>query len=308
MRRDDYNRGGLDYEGRERDYKPERDREDYNWQHEAHGGFGREYENRNFNKGFDHDSDHNFMNRDRGPGHDFEEDRWFGYGRSSGYQGNYGYNEGNTGQNWGGRNYSPSGYGGDNYRSYGQPYTGQTYPGYGAGTIGQNSMSGGQFGQQQHSGFGSGSYGQNYAMGGQHGQYQMGQQHIGQQHMGQQHMGQQGFYGQRNDDEIEREVYDRLDNEWQIPDNADIHAQVKDGVVTLTGQVRNRNAKIAAWNCVWQVPGVEDVHNNINIQSRRRQNQSMQMQSGSGMQGSSTQQNQTNQTTSKMGSETAKNK
>ena len=234
MRREDYNRGGLDYENR--DYNRDYDREDYG-RYEGR----KDYDTRSYNRSFDRGDDQNYMQREKGYGRDFDEDRGFGYGRSSGYQGNfgYGYLEGNTGQNWGGRNYSQSGYGGPNYRSVGQPYQ--------SGSFGQNMPI-----QQHPMGY---QYGQQHGQFGQHNQF-----------------GQEGFYGHRNDDEIEREVYDRLDNEWQIPDNADIHAQVKEGVVTLTGQVRNRNAKMAAWNCAWQIPGVEDVHNNINIQSRRRQN------------------------------------
>jgi len=235
MRREDYNRGGLDYETRDRDYNRDYERDDYGRGFEGRSTFGRDYENRGatgrdfqgrgaYGNNYDRDFDRNFSSRERGFGRDFDEDRGYGYGQSFGYQGQYGFNptEDNIGQNWGGRNYSSSGYGGNNYRMSGQGY-------------GQN-MTGGMYGTQHQRSM----YGQN-------------------------------FYGHRNDDEIEREVYDRLDNDWQIPDNAEIHAKVDDGVVTITGEVRNRNAKMAVGNCVWNIPGVEDVHNNINVQSRRRQ-------------------------------------
>lgn len=218
MTREEYSRGVTDYEGRERDYNRDMDRGDYNRGYESRGS-GRDYELRNYGRGIDRDYNYerNFGPRERaGMGREFDEDRGFGYGRTTGYQSNFGYlGEGVYGQNWAGRTYSPSGYATHGYTQG----LGYALQGYGV------------------------------------------------------HPGQQKFYGHRNDDEIEREVYDRLDNEWQIPDNAEIHAHVKDGVVSLTGTVRNRTAKMAAWNCVWQVPGVEDVHNNINIQSRRRQSQ-----------------------------------
>jgi osmotically-inducible protein OsmY len=227
MNREEYSRGVTDYEGREREYNRDFDRGDYNRGYESRGP-GRDYEMKNYGRGIDRDYNYerNFGTRDRmGMGRDFDEDRGFGYGRSTGYQGNFGYmGEGVYGQNWAGRNYSPSGY-------------------------------------VTHS------YSQGMGYGPQYGMHQS-----------------QKFYGHRNDDEIEREVYDRLDNEWQIPDNADIKAQVKEGVVTLTGTVRNRNAKMAVWNSVWQVPGVEDVHNNIIIQSRRRQNQEMSTSSSNSQQ------------------------
>jgi len=226
MNREEYSRGVSDNEGREREYNRDFERGDYNRGYESRGG-GRDYEMRGYGRGMDRDYnyEHNFGSRDRaGAGRDFDEDRGFGYGRSSGYQGNFGYvGEGVYGQNWAGRNFGQSSLSAYNYTpgsTYGHPY----------------------------------------------GMY----------------FGQPKFYGHRNDDEIEREVYDRLDNEWQIPDNADIHVQVKEGVVSLTGTVRTRNAKMAAWNSVWQIPGVEDVHNNINIQSRRRQNQQMSTSSTTG--------------------------
>ncbi len=292
MRREDYNRGGLDFDARERDYNRD---DEFNRGYEGRGNYGRDFETRGYDRGFDRDNEHNRMGRERNFGRDFDEDRGYGYTRSSGYQDHFGYggyNEGNTGQNWGGRNYSQSGYGGQNYRSFDQGMQRQGMQGQG--------MQG-----QGMQGYGQGVYGQNY--GGQFGQHQPGQ--FGQH---QQQFGHPGFYGQRNDDEIEREVYDRLDNEWQIPDNADLHVTVKEGVVTLTGQVRNRNVKMAAWNCVWQIPGVEDVHNNISIQSRRRQNQGQSgSQSMSGQQGmtQSTTTGQQSQSSMKSGQQdTSKNK
>jgi hypothetical protein len=221
----------------------------------------RDYDREEYNRGFE--------NRGGNYGRDYEmrgrNDRDYernfsgrerGYGRDFDEDRGFGYGRypGNMGySNFGG-------YGGEGV--FGQNWGGRNYSqsGYGGGNY-----SPGQYGYGS-----SGQYGSHYGQPGS--QFQPGQR----------------FYGQRNDQEIEHEVYDRLDNEWQIPDNADIHAQVREGVVTLTGQVRNRNAKMAAWNCVWQIPGVEDVQNNIQIQSRRRQNQSQGTFSGN-EQGQSTQ-------------------
>lgn len=244
MRREEWNRGGMDYENRER-FNRDFDREEFNRGFDNRGTYGRDFETRGSNFGpNDRDFDRNMGGRERSGtnmgGREWDEDRGYSYGRNfggGGFGGSYG--EPSYGQNWGGRNYSQSGYGGNNYSG----------------------------GQQQM---------------GRQGQQGFGYQSFGHQGYGQQNF-QQGFYGNRSDDEIEREVYDRLDNEWQIPDNADIHCDVKEGVVTLTGTVRNKNAKIAAWNCVWAIAGVEDVNNNIQVQSRRRQNQMNQGGSGQGM-------------------------
>lgn len=189
----------------------------------------------------------------RGGGRDYETR---GYGR--GFDRDYSYE-----RNFGGRERGGYGRDFDEDRGfgYGRSSGYQSNFGYaGEGLYGQN-WAGRTYGP---SSFPTPSYSRMLGYGPQHGL-----------------MGSQSFYGHRTDDEIEKEVYDRLDNEWQIPDNADIHVDVKEGIVTLTGTVRNRNAKMASWNCVWQVPGVEDVHNNINIQSRRRQNSSGMTSTGS---------------------------
>lgn len=72
-----------------------------------------------------------------------------------------------------------------------------------------------------------------------------------------------------NDDEIRYFVEQALDNDPTIPSHTHIDVQVNDAVVTLTGTVPNKRIKHAAGDDAWWVPQVFDVHNEINIVSRR---------------------------------------
>lgn len=74
------------------------------------------------------------------------------------------------------------------------------------------------------------------------------------------------------DEEIQGRIYDAFDDDPQIPENAEIEVGVRDAVVTLTGTVRSRNTKRAAWDCAWSIPQVRDVNNNVRIVGRREQN------------------------------------
>jgi len=68
----------------------------------------------------------------------------------------------------------------------------------------------------------------------------------------------------RSDDEIRSDVRNRLT--WDSWVNADqIHIEVKDGVVTLTGDVDSIVEKRAAGDDAWDTPGVVDVVNNLKI-------------------------------------------
>jgi len=82
-----------------------------------------------------------------------------------------------------------------------------------------------------------------------------------------------GYSGTRSDEEIRNELYDALDEDPQIPYDTDIDVEINDGVVTLTGIVRSRYIKMAAGNCAWMTPGVQDVNNNLTVTGRRRQAQ-----------------------------------
>lgn len=78
-------------------------------------------------------------------------------------------------------------------------------------------------------------------------------------------------FEKRDDDEIRDDIYDELDDDPSIPDNAEVKVDVKDGVVILTGTVRNRWTKDAVGRCAWETPGVHDVNNDVAITSRRRE-------------------------------------
>jgi hypothetical protein len=184
-----------------------------------------------------------FENRGQEPGREFERGRWqerdYDYGRD--FNRGRGQLERGYGRDW----QEDRGYGGA-----GQEWRERAWPGYG---------------------FGYGPYtgGASYGTYGGYGGYWGGGMGTGQV-FGRQRR----FYGERSDEEIRREVYDRIDDDPRIPENADIHVEVNEGEVTLTGEVRHRNAKQALWTAVWQVDGVEDVHNNVRVNSRRRQSMS----------------------------------
>ncbi|MGH2448741.1 MAG: BON domain-containing protein [Chloroflexota bacterium] len=77
---------------------------------------------------------------------------------------------------------------------------------------------------------------------------------------------------QPTDQQIESLLYDALDNSG-IPSGADIDASVKNGTVTLAGTTRNKHVKLAADRIAWALPGVQDVNNTIQVQSRNQQAQ-----------------------------------
>lgn len=82
-------------------------------------------------------------------------------------------------------------------------------------------------------------------------------------------------YDKMSDEEIRDRIFDRLDHDHRIPHDMDILVAVLNGVVTLTGSARNRRTKELVGQHAWQQPGVEDVHNNVNIAGRWRQTRPM---------------------------------
>lgn len=74
----------------------------------------------------------------------------------------------------------------------------------------------------------------------------------------------------RSDEEIEDHLYHDLDHDLSLPAELDVDIEVSDGVVTLTGNVRNKRVKQAAGDYAWRCPGVRDVHNNIRLVERGR--------------------------------------
>lgn len=76
--------------------------------------------------------------------------------------------------------------------------------------------------------------------------------------------------GLPTDEEITEMVYDRLDVDMLIPYDADINVSTDAGEVTLTGTVLNKAIKHAAGDNAWWVPGVTDVHNELQVVGRHR--------------------------------------
>lgn len=76
--------------------------------------------------------------------------------------------------------------------------------------------------------------------------------------------------GLPTDEEITEMVYDALDDDPLIPWDADINVDVKAGEVTLTGTVPNKRIKHSAGDDTWWVPGVVDVHNELQVSGRHR--------------------------------------
>lgn len=69
----------------------------------------------------------------------------------------------------------------------------------------------------------------------------------------------------RSDDRVREEVSDALEQDHWI-DASEIEVNVKDGIVTLSGQVGTRKMKRLAEDCVSDLRGVKDVINTIQVQ------------------------------------------
>lgn len=76
--------------------------------------------------------------------------------------------------------------------------------------------------------------------------------------------------GLPTDEEIVEMVYDSIDADPLIPYDADIDVLVDSGEVTLVGTVPNKRVKHAAGDDAWWIPGVTDVHNDLQVGGRRR--------------------------------------
>ncbi|MGH2448509.1 MAG: BON domain-containing protein [Chloroflexota bacterium] len=83
-------------------------------------------------------------------------------------------------------------------------------------------------------------------------------------------MGLPATAGAYSDEQIDQIINGVLDWDPRTSE-ADIQLSTKDGVVTLTGTVRNRQVKLAAGDDAWSVPSVQDVHNNINVKPRKNE-------------------------------------
>jgi osmotically-inducible protein OsmY len=69
---------------------------------------------------------------------------------------------------------------------------------------------------------------------------------------------------QRSDDRIHDEICDRLTHH-PLVDASTMDVHVKNGEVTLTGEVTNRRMKFMAEDVVDQVSGVREIHNQLRV-------------------------------------------
>ncbi len=72
----------------------------------------------------------------------------------------------------------------------------------------------------------------------------------------------------RSDERIREDVCDRLSDDWRI-DASDIEVQVNDGEVTLSGTVSDRLLKRRAEDVAEDISGVQNVQNNLRVQTAR---------------------------------------
>ena len=109
-----------------------------------------------------------------------------------------------------------------------------------------------------------------HSSGGQYsgGQYSGGQYYSGGQHSG----GHTDYTGhgpsgyRRSDERITEEVNDALTWDWRV-DATDISVEVQDGIVTLSGHVRDRRMKRRAEDVAENIRGVDDVQNQLRVGS-----------------------------------------
>ena len=71
---------------------------------------------------------------------------------------------------------------------------------------------------------------------------------------------------QRSDERLKEEVCDRLTIDPDI-DASEIGVSVQSGEVSLEGSVRTRQMKRDAEDCVEAIPGVQQVHNRIRVET-----------------------------------------
>ncbi|MCX6021478.1 MAG: BON domain-containing protein [Chloroflexi bacterium] len=149
-----------------------------------------------------------------------------------------------------------------------QPFFGGMGGGQQWGGWGQQPWhTGGMFGQMPWQDFG--------APTGSGGQNQMPWQGSGAMGRGQmpwQGMGGSSFGGAKfDDDQIRSIAYDFIDADSMVPWDTDLTVEVRDGVVTITGQVPHKWIKYAIDSDLFCVPGVQDVNNQVKVVNRRQE-------------------------------------
>lgn len=178
-------------------------------------------------------------------------------GQSGGYGGQQGYGQGRSSRTqsshgWYGGQREEQGQGRGGWQNQGWQDQGGDDMRYLGGR-----ESGGRGGEQRYGGeYQAGRYG---GMGGGMGQGQGMGQGMGRSLRGK---GPKGY--QRSDERIREDVCERLSDDPEI-DASDIEVQVKQGNVTLQGEVPSRYMKHRAEDCADACSGVKDVDNRIHI-------------------------------------------
>ncbi len=72
----------------------------------------------------------------------------------------------------------------------------------------------------------------------------------------------------RSDERIREHVCETLADDHNV-DASDIEVTVKDGEVTLAGTVPDRRMKRMAEDVIYQLPGIQDVHNQLRAGNRK---------------------------------------
>lgn len=257
----EYNRGqrnrsrGSGYSSDWEDDNPDRS---YNGDINARrGSYSREWEDQsNYNQGYNQsqwsgqDLDHDTGNYstfgrryNQGQGQNWAND-YEDYGNAGGQRQDYGPHGQYRRQGYSQRGQRP-GNDYDDRRDYGYSSERQNYS--------QGRWSGGDYGNRG-----------DYYYGGERPGYQQGQ--YGQQQS--MRMGEYAGRGpkgyQRSDERIGEEVNERLMWHGEV-DASDIEVEVKNGIVTLSGTVPDRNQKRMAEDAAENVSGVKDIQNNVRV-------------------------------------------
>ena len=127
----------------------------------------------------------------------------------------------------------------------------------GYGDYGQRSMSGG-LGQPRSDFNQAGGYGSGYSQVGNPSESLSSRGHFGR--------GPKGYT--RSDDRIKEDISERLTDDYSL-DASDISVEVRNGVVTLSGQVDERWMKHHAEDLVDRCSGVQDIENRLTINRSR---------------------------------------
>ncbi len=210
------------------------------------GDYGRWQQGESYGRGYGKDRSEQFAS-DYGPRGRFNQ-------RSS--QGSQGYGQGQGGD---GNTSSEGAY----PRSYNEMYGRDTQSNTGFGHTQSNNQPHSGFGQSGYGGQGYGS--QNYGGQGYGGQGYGGQR--GQSQSWGQHRGKGPKNYTRSDDRIREDVSDQLTDHAHI-DASEIEVNVKDGEVTLTGTVDDRDTKKRAEEAIESLSGVKHVQNNLRVKDQ----------------------------------------